>query len=244
MIGTRFYGRMGNVLFQAAHTIAFALKNNQEFSFPNKTNDPFWNPIYLDHLVNPKWVQGKEDILINENGHEWQHIEYKKEWDDKQVVLNGYWQSWKYFDDFRKEILYLFDYPYEKKDGIVAIHVRRGDYLLLKDKHPYYGKEWYENAMRQFDGYRFKFYSDDIKWCRDNFGDRSDCEFSTLDSIEGDLIDASCCEHSIISSSTFGWWIGWLNRNKDKRVIIPEKWFVDGYSLKTHDIVPPYFTKL
>lgn len=244
MIGVRTYGRLGNFLFQVSHCIAFALKNNQEFSVPIRTKDPFWNPLYLSHLHNPKWKEGVEDILINESVHEWQQIEYKKEWDDKQVVLNGYWQSWKYIDYFRNEILYLFNYPYEKKEGVVAVHVRRGDYLHLKDKHPYYGKEWYEEAMKKFDGYRFKFYSDDLAWCRQEFGSRNDVEFSTNDDIERDMIDAASCEHSIISSSTFGWWIGWLNRNKDKRIIIPEKWFVDGYNLKTYDIVPPYFEKL
>ncbi len=243
MIGTRFYGRMGNVLFQAANCIAYALKNNQDFSFPNKTQEYFWNPLYLQHLVNPNWVQGKEDILINENGHEWQLIEYKKEWDGLQVVLNGYWQSWKYIDDFRSEILYLFAYPYEKKDGVVGVHVRRGDYLHLTDKHPPVTKEWYENAMKQFYGHKFIFYSDDIEWCRQNFGHRNDCDFSTRD-IEGDMVDGASCEHNIISASTFGWWQAWLNRNKKKKIIIPKLWFTENYSLGTKDIVPPDWIKL
>jgi hypothetical protein len=243
MIGTRFYGRMGNVLFQASNCIAFALKNNQEFSVPNRTTDPFWCPLYLSHLINPKWEQGREDVLINENGHEWQPLEYKKEWDEKQVVLNGYWQSWKYIDDYRNEILYLFDYPYEKKEGVVGVHVRRGDYLNLVSKHPPVTKEWYENAMKQFPGYKFMFYSDDIPWCRQEFGDRSDCEFSARD-IEGDMIDGASCEHNIISASTFGWWQGWLNRNEKKRIIIPKLWFTEGYNLETKDIVPSYFEKL
>ena len=243
MIGARFYGRMGNVLFQASNCIAFALKNNQEFSFPNRTNDEYWNPLYLQHLVSPNWVQGREDVLINENGHDWQNIDYKKEWDGLQVVLNGYWQSWKYIDNYRNEILYLFDYPYEKKEGIVSVHVRRGDYLHLRDKHPEVTKEWYEEAMRFFDGYKFKFYSDDIKWCIDNFGSRSDCEFSG-GTIEQDMVDGASCEHNIISASTFGWWQGWLNRNKNKRVIIPKLWFTENYPLSTKDIVPPYFQKL
>src|SRR5690242_837430 len=107
MVGTRFYGRMGNVLFQAAHTIALALKNGQDFSFPNRTIDPYWHPLYLQHLVNPKWQQGREDVLINENGMAYQEIGWKEEWADKQVVLNGYWQTEKYFKEYRNEILYL-----------------------------------------------------------------------------------------------------------------------------------------
>jgi hypothetical protein len=244
MIGTRFYGRMGNVLFQASHCIALALKHNQEFGFPNRTNDPYWFPLYLQHLVNPKWQQGKEDILINENGHEFQEIEYKKEWEGLQVVLNGYWQSEKYFKEYRGEILYLFGFPYEKKEGIVSCHVRRGDYLHLRNKHPEITKEWYEYAMSQFPGRKFKFFSDDIKWCRQEFGSRTDCDFSSNSNEVQDLIEMSQCEHNISSPSTFSWWGAWLNRNEDKKIYIPKLWFVEGYNLLTKDIIPESWIKL
>lgn len=245
MIGCRTFGRMGNFLFQISATIGYALKHNQEFSIPNRTQDPYFNPIYLQHLVNPKYIQGQEDILLNEHGMPYQEIEWKDEWKDKQVVLNGYWQTEKYFKEYRNEILYLFNYPYEMKEGVVAVHVRRGDYLHLGMKHPYYGKDWYENAMKQFEGYRFKFYSDEINWCISQFGDRSDCEFSIGNNEEQDLIDGSCCQHSIISSSTFGWWMAWLNRNENKKVILPPKWFVDGWDgLDTRDVVPENWIRL
>ena len=155
-----------------------------------------------------------------------------------------YRQSWKYFDDYRDSILYLLDFKYEKKDNYVGVHVRRGDYLILRDKHPEVTKGWYEQAMALFPGHRFKFYSDDINWCRQEFGKRGDCEFTTGRDVVGDISDGSSCEHNIISASTFGWAMGWLNRNPEKKVIIPEKWFVDNYHLDTSDIVPPYFTKL
>jgi len=245
MIGTRFFGRKGNVLFQASHCIALALKNNQEFSFPNTTTDRHWNPLYLQHLVNPKWIQGREDVLINENGHQYQEIEYKQEWDDKQVVLNGYWQSEKYFKEYRNVILDLFDYPYEKKEGYVSCHVRRGDYLHLRMKHPEVTKEWYEQAMSNFSGYRFKFFSDDIAWCRQQFGDRNDCEFSTNTNEVDDMIEASHSEHDILSPSTYAWWIGWLNRNENKRIYIYKDWFVPGWmNMDVSDVVPPEWIKL
>ena len=224
MIGTRFYGRLGNVFFQAAHTIALALKRNQEFSLPNYTNDSYWNPLYLQHLVNPKWVQGKEDILLNENGMQYQHIEWKDEWKDLQVVLNGYWQSEKYFKEYRNEILYLFDFPYQKKEGYVSCHVRHGDYLHLRMKHPEITKEWYEVAMKEFPGYKFKFFSDDIKWCKENFGNRNDCEFSTNTNEVDDITEMSHCEHNISSNSTFSWWGALLSDEKNKIVLCPEFW--------------------
>jgi len=246
MVGFRAFGRMGNFLFEAAAAIGYALKHGQEFSLPSRTDNPHWNPIYLRHLVHPDYIQGKEDVLINENGMQYQEIEWKDEWKDKQVILNGYWQSWKYTDPYRAEILYLFDFPYEKKEKYVAVHVRRGDYLRLTKKHPPVGKQWYENAMARFDNtFKFKFFSDDLAWCKQEFSYRSDCEFSTNTNEVADLMEASCCEHDIISSSTYGWWIAWLNRNPDKIVYLPENWFVPGWdNLDTKDVVPPYFTKI
>ncbi len=245
MIGTRFYGRMGNVLFQAAHCIALGIKHNVEISMPNRTSDPFWNPLYLQHLVNPSYEQGREDILINENGHEWQPIEWREEWRDKQVVLNGYWQTEKYFKDYRREILYLFNFPYTKKYNYVSVHVRRGDYVWLKEKHPEVTKEWYELAMKEFPGFKFKFFSDEIQWCKDNFGDREDCEFSTNSNEVDDMVEISCCEHNVNSSSTFSWWGAWLNRNENKTVITPKKWFEDGWcGLNTDDIIPETWVKI
>jgi len=250
MVGTRFYGRLGNVLYQAAHCISFALKHNLDFSFPNKTNDPYWNPIYLQHLVNPNWVQGREDILINERCHEWQPIEFKEEWRDKQVVLNGYWQSWKYFRDYRNQILYLFDVPWEQKD-FVSIHIRRGDYLRLPEKHPPFSIEYMRAATSKFylKGFdKFKVFSDDIPWCREHFKDdhysAMNIEFSTNHNEVDDLVEMSCGIHHINSSSTFSVWGAELNRNPDKIVVTPKKWFVDGYHLNTNDIIPPEWIKL
>ena len=249
MIGTRFYGRMGNVLFQAAHTISLSLKYNQEFSFPNKTDNPHWNPLYLQHLVNPKWAQGKEDFLVNENGMQYQEIEWKEEWKDKQVVLNGYWQSWKYTDPYRDEILYLFNFPSEFKEDVCSIHARYGDYLLVRGKHIIINEPYLKNAMdliREKTGIeRFKVFSDDKKMFKEKLGHLYNFEYSTNTNEVDDLIEMSCCNSNINSSSTFSWWASWLNKNPEKIVITPEKWFQDGWmNMDTRDVIPPYFIKI
>ena len=245
MVGCRTYGRMGNFLFQICATIGYALKHGQEFSIPNHTSNPHWNPIYCQHLVNPNYIQHKEDVLLNENGMQYQEIEWRDEWKDKQVVLNGYWQSEKYFKEYRNELLYLLNFPYEKKENYVSIHVRRGDYLHLRNKHPEVSKEWYLEAMRLFPDYKFKFFSDEIDWCRKEFAERSNCEFSTNRGEVADLIEMSCCEHNINSSSTFSWWGAWLNKNENKKIITPKKWFQDGWmNMDTKDVVPENWIKL
>jgi hypothetical protein len=245
MVGVRTYGRMGNFLFQAAACIGYALKHGLEFSLPSKTKDPFWNPLYLQHLASSNYNQSREDILINENGHEYKEIPFKEEWRDLQIVINGYYQSEKYFKEYRNEIIYLFNFPYELKKDLVSIHVRRGDYLKLIEKHPPVTKEWYEKAMAMFPDKQFKFFSDEIKWCKDTFGHRSDCSFSTNSTEVDDLVEMSCCEHNINSSSTFSWWSAWLNQNPDKIIVTPKKWFQDGWmGMNTNDIIPETWIKL
>lgn len=249
MVGCRTYGRMGNFLFQAAATIALALKHNQEFSLPNKTNDPFWNPLYLQHLVHPDYIQGKEDILVNENGHEYKEIEWREEWNDKQVVLNGYYQSWKYIEGYRNEILYLFDFPYELKENVCSIHARYGDYLLVKGKHIIIDEPYLKSAMaliKEKTGInKFKVFSDNVPLFKEKLGHLHNFEYSTNANEVDDLVEMSCCHSSINSSSTFSWWSAWLNRNPDKVIVTPAMWFQKNWmDMITDDIVPPEWYKI
>ncbi|MCL4419943.1 alpha-1,2-fucosyltransferase [Patescibacteria group bacterium] len=245
IVRAKSYGRCGNALFQLGCAIAYSLKHNIEFSVPTYTENPFWNPLYFPELANPQWVEGREDIILTENGHQYQELEFREEWRGLQIVLDGYWQSWKYIEPYRDEILYLFGLPYKKKEGHVSVHIRRGDYLELKMKHPEVTKEWYEEQMAKFPNYKFKFFSDDIKYCKETFGHREDCEFSDNTSELADLVEAATCEHNICSASTFSFWIAWLNRNENKVCIFPKLWFVEGWcNLITTDILHPNWLKV
>ena len=245
MVKPRTYGRMGNFLFQAAAAMGYAWRHGMEFTLPSTTRDPLHNPIYLQHLVNPRWDDTLQQIVIDEKTHGYQELPWKEEWREKNIILNGYWQTEKYFKEFRDEVIEAMGYPWHPRDGLVSVHVRRGDYLRLTQKHPPVPVSWYEEAMRRFPGYAFRFFSDDIAWCKETFGHRSDVSFSEGNLEEQDLIEMSWCEHHICSASTFSWWGAWLNRNPQKRIIIPRLWFQPGYrKTDTKDIVPPEWERL
>ncbi len=236
---------MGNFLFQAACALAYAWKHKLEFSLPNSTKDPKSNPIYLQHLVNPKWNDMQPAVRIEEQSHCFQIIPFREQWRHQNIILDGYWQSEKYFCDYRERILEAFGYENEQWKGIVSLHVRRGDYLTLTKKHPSVSVEWMVRAMALFPGSHFMFFSDDMPWCKQTFQHRKDVSFSDKHNEEKDLVAMSHCEHHICSASTFSWWGAWLNRNPDKRVVFPNNWFVPGYKgLQVQDIIPERWEKL
>ncbi len=245
MVSFNNAGRYGNWFMECCTMIAYAFKHDLDFTVPAHSNNPMFNPVYRLHLVNPNWNPALPEVRLWESSHAYQELPFDESWREKNIIIEGYRQSEKYFKDYRKEILYLLDYPYEKREGYAAVHIRRGDYLHLTQKHPPVTKQWYENAMSLFPGYKFKFYSDDIKWCMQEFGIRGDCEFSASKDVEFDVADGACCEHQIISASTFGWAMAWLNRNEEKKIYLPSKWFTDGWdNLDTKDIVPENWIRL
>lgn len=242
------FGRMGNFLFQAACAMSYAWRHGLEYTLPNTTNDAKWNPIYLQHLVKP-FDSSLPEVLIEEKGFNYQQLPFKEEWREKNIILKGYWQTERYFEEYRDEIIAAFGYEWYPLPGVVSVHIRRGDYLTIKRngrlKHPLIGIDWIEKAMGMFSNCTFRFFSDEINWCIQNFEHRKDCHFSTGQDEERDLTDMSCCEHHICSASTFSWWAAWLNQNPRKRIIMPKHWLSPGWGgLNTSDIVPPEWERV
>ena len=167
------------------------------------------------------------------------------------VYLKGYWQSEKYFlgseDVIRQELKPCDpeDVPPEairaqQASNVVAINVRRGDYLKVPEKHPPVSISYLKSAMAEFGSrYDFLVISDDIEWCQKNLkGDRVAFSVGRSD-IHNFWLMAHCCHH-IIANSTYCWWAAWLGASPKQRVIAPKNWFGPDYAhLDTSDIYPP-----
>src|SRR5258708_1175837 len=131
MVSFPAVGRFGNFLFECSTALAYALKHSLEFTVPNKTTDNYWSKLYLQHLYNPNWNPNLPQIDLWENGHQWQELPFDESWRDKNIIVQGYRQSYKYIDEFRDEIIALFEFPYQMKEDVCSIHARYGDYLNL-----------------------------------------------------------------------------------------------------------------
>ena len=171
--------------------------------------------------------------------------------DFKRGILNGYWQSEKYFSPIA-DIIYKdfsFPEPSQKNKSLaeemsmntsVSIHVRRGDYL---GQYPLLTEEYYIPAMSyftdKFNDVHFYVFSNDIPWCREHLNAEriTFVDWNTgLDS-PFDMWLMTQCKHNIIANSTFSWWGAWLSRHEGKAVIAPKTW--DFHVNKNPDIYCP-----
>lgn len=239
MVSCTLYGRLGNQWFQIVNTIAHATRMNTTFAIPEHSlNKELW-PNYFTQFPKLK----DEDVLKLRVYQEPNHFYTPIPLEDN-LLLNGYFQSELYFKEYRKEILEAFDL-YNKKEtdllmGIVACHVRRGDFVGLSDKHPPVTVKYINKAIEMFPNKPIMFFSDDIQWCQDNFT-KENFFFNYEEDPIKSLTLQSNCEHNIISNSTFSWVAAWMNQNPNKIVVSPSKdnWYGSANKhLSTEDLIP------
>jgi hypothetical protein len=220
------FGRLGNQLFQIAATYGLAIKNSDISKFYKwEYSNFFKNPIDQSLSISEITSSYSEPFF------HFKDIPYRRGLD-----LIGYFQSEKYFSHCKNDIRNIFEFKdslskeedFEFLNEACSVHVRRTDYLSLSDYHPFPGLEYYQRAMDHMRGLginKFIFFSDDIEWCKNNFGFRGSIEYSEGNTNIRDLYLMSKCRHNIIANSSFSWWGAWLNKNPEKTIIAPSLWF-------------------
>lgn len=258
MIGFNHLGRLGqlgNQMFQYASLKGIALNRGFEFMIPrydeavvdalgNKLKTELFNPF------NPKVTIGslETEKYIQEPGFGFSEALYNECPD--QVSLVGFFQTEKYFKEFdtiiRDDFVFKKQITDECKDIVedcfenpIALHIRRGDFLINSDNHYNQSLDYYEKALSKFDSrQQVIIFSDDPEWCASQDLFASDrFNVSSGNGPYHDLYMMTQCEDFIIANSTFSWWGAWLaNRG---RVIAPSKWFGPGNAhLGTEDLYP------
>ena len=253
MVYAQLLGGIGNLSFIIATTYALALDNNDEATFSNglssitrRKNEDWWFKTLFRKIK-----KGKPTLRVkyNEPSFKYSKIPFYK-----NMQIHGYFQSPKYFNHRREEIIDLFtDYKKDILDALllkmdllpgkkISLHIRRADYLKLQHTHLVLPMKYYENAINllkqrlgsEYEDYIFLVFSDDIEWCSKQSFFKSlpdvhfveDSDYMTKGPVEVfQLYLMSMCDHNIIANSSFSWWGAYLNENPDKIVIAPDTWF-------------------
>jgi len=223
-------GRISNQLFQCSAAIALALRNNDKYVFPPWQHEKDFN---LHNCFS-------DNILI-ENTHKeksfgYTPIEYKP-----NMSLEGFYQSSKYFEDFKDVILSKFT-PKETfgmLEDTTACHVRRGDYIG-NNAYEQLGMNYYNRAMDMIKSKYYYVFSDDIPWCKQNFKGNNITFIEGTSAVQ-DLSLMSSCTNLIMANSSFSFWGGFLNKNPDKIIAAPSRWF--GAALSHHNTKDLYLSE-
>lgn len=162
--------------------------------------------------------------------------------------ISGYFQCEKYFKDIRDILLKQFtikqklsSYANDMKSEIensqnsCSLHVRRGDFIDDKNIkiHGSCDIEYYQNSIKylqeKISDLRYFIFSDDMDWAKSNLAIQNATYIQSKEKRipHEDIYLMSLCDHNIIANSTFSWWGAWLNKNNNKMVITPKKWFAD-----------------
>lgn len=261
MISVLLYGRLGNNLFQIATALCLANKVNEKccIVIDRKTCDlyKFLNQFYSNVLRNVFHLITDIEKLDNFERVKEQCYFYL-DFDlslikGKNILLDGYWQSYKYFDEnYIKEVFQPSDAIIEEikskypiQGNLTAINVRRGDYLKYMDVYPLCLGNYFNKAAKLIVNETDKFIccSDDIEWCKKQFGERylgKDIIYIESQPIYIQFYIMTLCHNIIISNSTFSWWAAYLNIHTNKKVFYPKHWYYsyDKKKLSTQDLIP------
>lgn len=265
-ISTNHRGGIGNVLFKLAASISAAIDNKVDYVFSNEfirpkdlamvtKGFPDYRVYYDSILRNVKFVDKLPQpyVVYSEPNFHYDPIPYME---GTNLVLDGGFQSEKYFENNKEKIVDLFKVSPEIEAAIrssapnmenyVSIHVRRGDYVGQEQYHPLTTKEYYQRAVETIGMDRtYLVFSDDLNMCYSLLDFIPNVLYASAGADWMEFYTMSLCGDNIIANSSFSWWAAYLNPNPNKRVIAPSKWFGPAYDhFNTKDLLPKSWIKL
>lgn len=181
------------------------------------------------------------------------------------VFLKGGWQSYKYFQKFRQQIIPslqikkdivngVADFASDlRSEGVVSVHIRRGDYLrkpIILEWHGIMNRDYYikafEKIAKKTSIKRVLYFSDEPEWVSSELIPVMPGEIIS-NSISGnqyqDFFLMQNCAHNIIANSSFSWWAAYLNPNPGKIIVAPQRWF-NKAPYDTKDLIPENWIRI
>ncbi|MES2363878.1 MAG: alpha-1,2-fucosyltransferase [Pseudomonadota bacterium] len=277
MVITKLLGGLGNQMFQYAAGRSLALANGCELKFDTSAFERYLihSGYALETFNVAAGIASSAEVrkltgsihkiprmILHKLGMQGERYFREKGFDfdpsllerRAPVYIEGYWQSYKYFEKFADQIrseLTPGQPPQGRnlqlaqniaRENSVSVHVRRGDYVsnpVASSVHGFVGLAYYELALdrisREIDSPHFFVFSDDLPWARENLkfpGGVTFVDHNTGLAAYEDMRLMSLCKHHVMANSSFSWWAAWLGWAPGKKVFYPANWF----SSKLHNV--------
>lgn len=280
MITCNLMGGLGNQIFQIFTTISYSIDSNNQIKFldidklgggSTTIRYTYWNSFFT--RLKPFLI--KELPIINNVVRE-KNFTYNKismnELINKNIMLYGYFQSYKYFQKnyelicriieiktMKTNVLTKINYSKEDLERTISMHFRLGDYKKFSNFHPLATYNFYEKSLEYMETKLVDEYYSILYFCEDEdhdevlqFINKLKETFPNFNFKRGEnsledweqLLLMSCCHHNIIANSSFSWWAAYFNSNKDKIVCYPSVWFGESANIDTKDLCPIEWVKI
>lgn len=229
MITSIYNGGLGNILFQVAAGISFAIDNNDNYAI--NSNNHFGrgqgNHIsnYTENvLLKIQKTNFKSDKILKVSTNNYTDIKY-----EENLCLDGFFQNYNFFKHNKDQIKRIFNFDFInfdkiKEKKILSIHIRTGDYLR-EPKFNIINKNYYEKClnMLKIDDYDVYLISDFPNIAKSYLPDINYKIFHKSELHDMFLLSQS--DVCIIPNSTFSWWGSFLGQ--DKVTYVPHEWNLD-----------------
>lgn len=270
MITCNLLGGLGNQLFQIFTVISYALDNNNQPAFIYATHTPgitrrttYWDTFLssLYQMIVEKLPDYKSLQFTREESFAYKALPAVDV--DSNVLLLGYFQSYKYFTKHYSDISRLIKLESRKQsirtnmqcdlEHTISLHFRIGDYKKIQDHHNIMPVSYYINALRFIldktleNDWNVLYFCEDqdidevsviLTVLKETFPSLTFVHVNNLTEDWQQLLLMSCCSHNIIANSTFSWWGAYFNTNYQKIVCYPSQWFGPAIKHETKDLCP------
>lgn len=255
MIILNLKGGIGNQIIQISFATTIISINNLYYIdstnlFINEKRKNYFNKILLKKLsINIYIIKilskfSNKILIIDDNNINEYNLKLIND-KNKVIVLDGYFQNINFNSNFswlRLNRINVKDYFNINDDcSIVAIHVRRGDYLSKKNLDIYHilDLNYYNKAIKLFKknfiNVKFIIFSDDHLYIKDKFIGREFIHFNNTQNDYYDFTFMSSCDHFITANSTYSYCAALLGSSNNSIKIGPSKWFNDNTAPNLYD---------
>jgi len=271
-------GGLGNQIFQIFTTIAYGIKYRKPFKFLNleklgggstTIRYTFWDSFFsnLKPFLMPEIPLNIH--VIREKGFHYNELSPLV---NDDILLYGYFQSYKYFDNYyslicrfigldklKENLLAKLQLSKNDLENHITMHFRIGDYKKLQDYHPLATYDYYERSLEYIQKNKSEEEFTILYFCEEvdiedvlSIINKLKIKFPNYNFVRGekDLADweqmlyMSLCNHNIIANSSFSWWAAYFNSWDNKIVCYPSIWFGEKAKNDTKDLCPPEWIKI